>query len=362
MRAELEVIAAQIDQDRGGRTTAVTVGRARPMAVPYDMRETATAVGAVLLAAFGFILLIACANVANLLLARGTAKAQEIAIRLSLGASRARVIRQLLTETLLIFIAGGALGCLLTLWSVEALVAVAFPKALHPELPGVALNLDFTPDLRVFAYAAGLTLATGLLFGLAPALQVSRPDLNAVIKQDAAGGGRVGGRLRGMLVGTQVAFCMMLMMATGLLLRGLYATYTLDPGFAYRDVAYLSFGTDYGPPAVLDERLLEEVTALPGVEAVAYVGQTPLGESMMFAPIRLPGQSADEAVFADLDQVTPEFFSLLEIPLVRGRGFTQAESATAAAEAPTQPIIVSAAFLSARRRARTRRLPDRDSV
>jgi hypothetical protein len=135
---------------------------------------------------------------------------------------------------------------------------------------------------------------------------------------------------------------MALMIATGLLLRGLYATYTLDPGFAYRDVAYLSFGTDYGPPAVLDERLLDEVAALPGVQAVAYVGQTPLGESMMFAPIRLPGQRADEAVFADLDQVTPEFFSLLEIPLVRGRAFTPAESAAAAAEAPTRPVIVSA--------------------
>jgi predicted permease len=342
VRAELQVIAAQIDQEHVGRTTSVTIDRARPMTVPYDVRGLATAVGAVLLAAFGFVLLIACANVANLLLARGTAKAQEIAVRLSLGASRARVIRQLLTETLLIFITGGVLGCLLTLWSVEALVAVAFPKALHPELPGVTLDVDFTPDLRVFAYAAALTLATGLLFGLAPALQASRPDLNAVIKQHAAGAVRVGGRLRVTLVATQVALCMALMIATGLLLRGLYATYTLDPGFAYRDVAYLSFGTDYGPPAVLDERLLDEVAALPGVQAVAYVGQTPLGESMMFAPIRLPGQSADEAVFADLDQVTPEFFSLLEIPLVRGRAFTPAESAAAAAEAPTRPVIVSA--------------------
>lgn len=193
------------------------------------MRGIATGAGAVLLAAFGFVLLIARANVANLLLARGTAKAQEIGIRLPLGASRARVIRQLLTETLLIFAAGGVLGCLLTLWSVEALVAGALPRAMHPELPGFALDLDFTPDLRVVTYAFALTLVTGLLFGLAPALQVSRPDLNAVIKQDNSGGGRAGGRLRGALVGVQVPLCMALMVARAAVARALRRAVRREP-------------------------------------------------------------------------------------------------------------------------------------
>ena len=130
-----------------------------------------------------------------------------------------------------------------------------------------------------------------------PALHVSKPDLNLRIKQDAAGAGgsRRGGRLRGALVGVQVALCMVLMIATGLLLRGLYATYTIDPGFAYRDVAFLSFGTDYGPGHGIEPaHLMDQVAALPGVEAVAFAAQTPLGESSMGVAIRLPGRAEQQ--------------------------------------------------------------------
>jgi predicted permease len=247
-----------------------------------------------------------------------------------------------LTESVLISIAGGALGSMLALWSFQTLIALAVPTAIHPELPVPALDLDFSPDFRVLWYALALTIGTGLLFGLAPALQVSKPDLNTVLKQDVAGagGGRSGGRLRGTLVGVQVALCMALMIATGLLLRGLYATYTIDPGFAFRDVAHLSFGTD-GGPEILDQRMLDEVAALPGVEAAAYALQTPLGESIVGVAVRLPGQSESELRFVQLDAVTPSFFSVLELPIVRGRNFTEAESADAEREAVTRPAIVS---------------------
>ena len=136
---------------------------------------------------------------------------------------------------------------MLALWSFQTLVALALPAALPPEIPAFTWDLDFSPDVRVLSFALMLTIGTSLLFGLLPALHVSKPDLNGVIKQEAAGSGgsRRGGRLRGTLVGVQVALSMVLMIATGLLLRGLYATYTIDPGFAYRDVAFLSFGTDY---------------------------------------------------------------------------------------------------------------------
>jgi predicted permease len=182
-----------------------------------------------------------------------------------------------------------------------------------------------------------------LLFGLAPALQASRPDLNTVIKQDLAGAaGTRGGRLRGTLIGVQIALCMALMMATGLLLRGLQATYTIDPGYTVENIAHLSFGTDGGPP-ILDRRMLDEVAALPGVEAAAYASQTPLGESVTNFVLRLPTDPADRFRFAEIDAVTPEFFSMLEIPLLRGRSFTAADSADAAREASTRPVIVTAA-------------------
>jgi predicted permease len=343
VHAELGVIAAQIDRQQPRRTTRLTIERATPMTVPSPVRGVATGVAGVIMAAFGLILLIACANVANLLLARGTARSHEIAIRLSLGATRARVVRQLLTESLLISVAGGLLGSVLALWLFQSLVTFVLPAAMPPEVPVVAWDLDFSPDVRVMSFAVILTVATSLLFGLMPALHVSRPDVNGVIKQEVAGSGssRTGGRLRAMLVGVQVALSTVLMISTGLLVRGLYTTYTIDPGFAYRNIAFLSFGTDFGPANVLNQQLMDEVAALPGVEAVAYASQTPLGESMMGGPIRLPGESRQTQRFAEFDDVTPGYFALLDIAIVRGRNFTDAESVNAFRQAGTRPVIVS---------------------
>ncbi len=188
-------------------------------------------------------------------------------------------------------------------------------------------------------YALALTVGTGFLFGLAPALQMSKHDLNTVIKQDV-GSGRSGGRLRGALVGAQIALCVALMIATGLLLRGLYTTYTIHPGFAYEDVAHVSFGLDGGPD-ILDRRLMDDIAALPGVESVAYATQTPLGESITGFRVRLPGQAESEFRWIEMDAVTPSYFPLLELPIVRGRNFTEAESADSEREAATRPVIVT---------------------
>ena len=316
VRTELDVIAAQIDRQHPGRTTVLTVSRATPMNIPAPVRGAAAGAAAVLMAAFGLVLLIACANVANMLLARGSVRSQEIGIRLALGASRGRVVRQLMTESLLMAIAGGLLGSVLALWSFHALMATALPAVLHPEIPAFAWAVDVRPDVRVLWFALALTLGTGLLFGAAPALHLSRPDLHAAARQDAAGTGRRGARLRGTLVGVQVALSMVLMIATGLLLRGLHAAYTTSPGFDYEDVAYLSFGTDYGPPDLLDQRLMDRVAALPGVDATAYASQTPLGESSMGAVVSLPGQGERRVEF---DDVTPGYFALLGLRMVRWR-------------------------------------------
>ena len=245
---------------------------------------------------------------------------------------------------MLISVVGGLLGSLLALWLFQVLVAVAVPALSPPEIPTLVLNIS--PDFRVLAFAVVLTLGTGLLFGLAPALQVSKPDLNAVLKQDTAGtgGGRRGGRLRGALVGVQVALCMTLMIGAGLLLRGLYATYSAEVGFEYRDVAFVSLetwldGRDSEEFAALRQRFQEDVAALPGVAAVAYTDQEPLGDDTQGILIRLPADGETDFRLAQLESVTSEYFSLLELPIVRGRSFTATEVANRATN--TRPAIVS---------------------
>ena len=331
VRAELDVIAAQIDRQQPGRSTMLTIARPRP-AMPQRLRSAAAGAAAVLMAAFGLILLIACANVANLLLARGASRTQEIGIRVSLGASRARVVRQLVTESLLMSLAGGLLGSVVALWSFQMLVARAVPAMLPPWFP-LALTIDVSPDVQVLVFAMALTFATGILFGLAPALHVSKPDLHAIMKPESAsgGGGRRGSRLRGTLVGLQVALCMVLMIAAGLLLRGLYATYTIDPGFEYRKVALISLESafdGYSPEESATKRrsLIASLAALPGVDAVATADHKPLGDDMAPIAIRLPGEDERQSRSGEVTTVSKDYFTVLGLPIVRGRAFTEEEA------------------------------------
>lgn len=342
VRAELGVIASRIDRLTPGRTTSLTVERATARTGSVS-RLPGLGAAAVAMAAFGLILLIAGVNVANLLLARGTTRNQEIAIRLALGASRARIVRQLLTESVLLSILGGVLGSVLALWAFQFLVALAVPHLLPPELPLFAW--DLSPDGRVLAFAGALMIGTGVLFGLAPAWHVSKPDLHTVIKQGAtSGGGRRGGRLRGALIGAQVALCMTLMIAAGLLLRGLHATYTSEVGFAYRDVAYVSLESwldsrETDEIVDLQRRLADAVAVLPGVVSVSYTDQEPLGDDSAGIAIRLPGDGASDPRMAQLESVGADYFALLELPITRGRAFTVAETANRGTE--HRPAIVS---------------------
>jgi predicted permease len=235
------------------------------------------------------------------------------------------------------------------MWSFQGLVARALPALLPPGIGFTfAFALDLSPDVQALAFAVFLTFATGILFGLVPAFHVSKPDVHAVIKQDSAGAGssRRGGRLRGALVGVQVALCMTLMIAAGLLLRGLYATYTVDTGFEYRDVAYVSLESTLDvlraeERAAFQQRLMAEVEALPGVTAVAYTDRQPLGLDNARIQIRLPGDSQNTTRAAELISVTPDYFSVLELPIVRGRTFTDAEAGNRATG--VRPAIVSQA-------------------
>jgi predicted permease len=330
LRADMAVIAGRIDQLTPGRKTTLQIETGTFLSMPEE-RKYVTAVGAVLLSAVGMVLLIACANVANLLLARAAGRQKEIAIRLSVGASRRRLIRQLLTESMLIALLGGALGSLIAVWSFEAIVGFVFSHLPH-EAPPVAVGVG--PDIRVLGYAVLLTLITGIVFGLIPALQASRPDVNAALKQSGTDGKTADGFLRHALVGTQVAVSMVLLIAAGLLLRGLYLAQTIDPGFEMKNVAAVSFdlrgqGYDAARAGIFQRQVMDRLAALPGVETVAQAGNTPLSDSHRGAMFSLPGQADKYQV--EFNEVSPDFFSLLGVPIVRGRNFTSTEARTGAA-------------------------------
>jgi predicted permease len=325
VRAELGVIAAQIDRQQLPRETRLIVDHARPNSGPNDRPQT-LAIGAVVMTAFGLVLLTACANVANLLLARATGRGREIAVRLSLGASRARIVQPLLAESMLLALAGGLIGSVFAIWSFQGLVVFAM-SALPPEVP--RLLIDTSPDWRVLAFALVVSLATGFVAGLAPALTASRPDLHTAMKSDApVAGRRTGRRLQGALVGVQVALCMVLTIAAGLLLRGLHAAQTVEPGFGYDGVAVASFGLggagyDTQRAAAFQRQLMERVGSLPGMVAVAQAASTPLSPGTTRTFVGMPGE--EQYALVPFNAASPNYFSLIGIPIVRGRTFTDAE-------------------------------------
>lgn len=325
-RADLGVIASRIDRLYPGRTTTLEMGIATYFGDP-EARKTVVSVATIVLIAFGLVLLIACANVANLLLARAAARQKEIAVRLSVGATRWRLIRQLLTESTLLAVAGGAIGSVLAFWSFDLLV-----QKLMSELPAGTppLSLNLAPDLRVLAYALGISLLTGLVFGLLPALQASRPDLNAALKDDAgfAGPALSKGRLRGALVVAQVSVCLILLISAGLLTRALRAAESVDPGFATKNIAYASFdleqeGYDRPRADLFRRQLIARMESLPGVDAAGQALTLPLSHSTSGTEIELDREQTKRQI--TLNAVSANYFSILAIPIVRGRGFTQAE-------------------------------------
>jgi predicted permease len=287
---------------------------------------------ALLMAVAGLVLLIACANVANLLLARAAARRREIAVRLALGAGRRRLIRQLLTESLMLALFGGGAGLLLAGWGAGLLMA------FKPPLP-FPIELDLQADWRVFGFMFGVSLLTGIVFGLTPALASSRPDVVASLKDETGAdvtGGRTG-RLRGSLVVTQVAVSLLLLICAGLFLRSLRNASSIDPGFDADNLLALSMdlqlqGYDETKGRNFTDRLLERARSLPGVVSASMTDELPLrgfGGSRRGVTIEgytaQPGESTE--IYSNL--VAPGYFETLRIPLLQGRTFRQQDDASA---------------------------------
>ena len=330
VRADLGVIAGRIDQRHTGpkRTTSLAIHAATFFSSP-EQRRFLIPVASVVLAAFALVLLIACANVANLLLARASVRQKEIALRLSMGAGRWRLVRQLLTESLLLSLAGGALGSVIAFWSFTRIMQLV-TSHLPSGFPPIAVN--FAPNVQVLAYALALSIFTGVAFGLVPALRSSRPDLNTAIKGDGTqfGAGKKNGRvLLDLLVGSQVAVCMVLLLAAGLLLRGLYQAQTVDPGFEIKGVATMFMylgrqGYDQTRATLFMRRFRERIQDIPGVTAVAQAECAPLSHDFSGSQFTVPGRSG--TVLMEYNHISPDYFSLLGIPIVRGRSFRPGEA------------------------------------
>jgi predicted permease len=280
----------------------------------------------ILMAAAGLALLIACLNLANLLLARAATRRKEIAVRLSLGASRFRLIRQLLTESMLLALMGGALGLVIAYWGKDALLALRVWGR-----GGMALDLNL--DLRALAFTAAVSALTGILFGLAPALRATRVDLAPDLKDSAGRSAFPRSRLAKGLVVAQVALSLILLFGAGLFVRTLRNLAQIDVGFNRENL--LIFRVNPGVSGYRGERLmnlydqtLERIEALPGVRSATLLQNTLLGSGVGGGNIYVQGYDSqpNEKLLADTQYVGTNFFDAMEIPILKGRRFTQQEN------------------------------------
>ena len=280
----------------------------------------------VLMIVVGLVLLIACANVANLLLARAAGRQKEIAVRLAIGAGRARLVCQLLMETLVVSVLGGITGLLFAWWGVRVMMDL-LPKRTIPT------ELNLTPDLRVLGFAFAASLLTGLICGLVPALQSTRPNLVTALKSETAAARRSRFDLRRILVVAQVAISLLLLIGAGLFVRSLSNLQNLDPGFVRESVLLVSVSpqsSGYQGQRLRDyyERLLAKVGAYPDVRAASLANITPLSGSQWNGDVTIQGYQwkPDEKPYIDFNSVSPHFFETLGIPLIAGRDFRETDS------------------------------------
>ncbi len=319
-QAEMQTIARRIAEGYGGKPdeSGTEVVSLREQ-IAGDIRPALF----VLMGAVIFVLLIACANVAGLLLVRASARYKELAVRTALGASRARLIRQLLTESVILAFIGGGTGVLLALWGTDLLVSLSPETISHIAPEGI--------DFRVLAFALTASLATGIVFGLVPALASSKPNLNEMLKEGGRGTTDSRSRTRNALVVAEIALALVLLVGAGLLIKSFAQLMRVDPGFnpegvALMDVSlpYARYGED-SKRAEFFRQAVDRIKSLPDVESVGINYSLPLSGADASNAFVIEGQPplADgEWQSANLGTISPDYFRTLEIPLMRGREFT----------------------------------------
>jgi predicted permease len=331
--ARLAKAYPESDHDRSG--SVVPLGL-----VPGGGRGPVKAFLAVLMSLAALILLVTCANVAGMFVARSSHREKEIAVRLALGAGRGRLVRQLLVEALVVFALGGVTGTVVGVWVMQSLPINRLP------LP-IPVFIDLSPDPKVLAFALAITLGTGLVFGLLPALQATRLDLMGSLRDDGSNQGGRAGLLRRFFVGGQVGLSLVLLASAGFFLRALQRAGDTQTGFdphgAYVtgiDLDMEGYSQEEG--AALQARLLERLGALPGVERVALAADLPLDLSNMGTGVVPEGwtpPTSQEYMGTEFDDVTSGYFGTLGIPVLQGRGFTPQD------DAGSEPVmVVSRAF------------------
>ncbi|MFL5579526.1 MAG: ABC transporter permease [Gemmatimonadaceae bacterium] len=349
-RAELDTMLARLGEKYPAEFREglrMELAPARGFNIAPRKRGTVNAMAGVALAVVGLVLLIACANIANLMLVRGLERRKEIAVRLALGATRWRVVRQLLAESLLLSLAGGAVASLLTLWTSDLLAR------LFRLIPEDTSALDFTPDARVFGFAFGLSLLTGVAFGLMPALRASRPDLLPALK-DERGQTRGRGRrfsLRGALVVAQVAGSLVLLVGAGLFLRSLREAATVELGFETRRVLltdlYLDPSRyDAARGAEFYAQALARADALPGVRSASLASNVPLGSRGVRGTLLIDGAESQPYAGVEVDRayVGARYFETMGITVLRGRGFAEHDRAGSPPVAVINETVARRAF------------------
>ncbi len=339
-QSEMNLIAGQLQQQYPQTNTEKGV---RVVALHKQLVGNVESYLYMLFAAVGFLLLIACANVAGLLLARVTARHREVAIRIAVGASRWRLIRQLLTESVILSALSGLLGLLLAYGGVKLLVSLT-PSEV-PRLHQIGLHIP------VFLWTLAISVVTGVLFGLAPAVQASRPDLNTALKESSGRnpGSFQGSGLRNLLVVSEVAVALLLLVGAGLMTKSFLRLQQVDPGFDARNVVSMNIAlptSKYRQQQVLSfyDQLFERVKNLPGVKSVAGINPLPLGNSNVSSRFIVEGApfvALADRPFAGTRIITPDYFQTMSIPQLKGRSFTEQDR-----EKTPNVIIVNEALAS----------------
>ena len=330
-QTELDSIALQLESEYPDLNEGMRVTLVSPGLVGGEMRGAIMGFAGLLMVVVGMALLLACANLANLLLARATERRREIAVRLALGANRFRLMRQLLAESLLLAAAGGVLGFLLAVWLAKLTAAIKLPI-------DVPLATELHVDVRVFIFACLVSLGAGLLFGLLPAWQATKADLAQALKNDASFGSPHRSRLKSGLIVLQVALSLALLVGGGLMLRALRQAQTINLGYDPQRAAEMSFdlrlqGYDSAQGREFQKRLLERARALPGVESAGIASIIPVDLHISSEPVFIEGEEPSRLANSPralTSYITPGYFKAMNTRLLRGRDFTEYDDNKAA--------------------------------